>query len=133
MRVAMAADRRAARGRRNALAGMMAEEAAARAYELEGAEVLARRCRLGGGELDIVAREGDVLVFVEVKRRQRGLTDEAPVSERQWRRLETAAEQYMLEHAQETGVVPRCRFDLAVMGPDGRASVIRNAHSAEQY
>ncbi|MEM6354937.1 MAG: YraN family protein [Pseudomonadota bacterium] len=133
MRVSLPSDRRRERGRRNALAGSMAEDAVARIYRAEGAEVLERRRRMQGGELDIVAREGDVLVFVEVKRRKRGLDAEPPVSARQWRRLETAAEEYMLEIAQETGVTPRCRFDLAVMASDGGCEMIRNARSAEQY
>ncbi|MEO1531174.1 MAG: YraN family protein [Pseudomonadota bacterium] len=133
MRVSMPSDRRRTRGHRNAMAGLMAEEGVARAYESDGAEILARRCRMQGGELDIVAREGDVLVFVEVKRRRAGLGGDCPVGARQWRRLETAAEEYMLRHAQQTGVVPRCRFDLAVTGPDGVSAVIINACSAEQY
>ncbi|MEL6765733.1 MAG: YraN family protein [Pseudomonadota bacterium] len=115
------------------MAGLLAEEGVARAYEAGGAEILAKRCRMQGGELDIVAREGDVLVFVEVKRRKSGLEGECPVGTQQWRRLETAAEEYMLRHARETGVMPRCRFDLAVTRPDGVSTVIRNACSAEQY
>jgi putative endonuclease len=53
---------RAARGR----AG---EDAAAALLEAHGYRIVARNVRLPGGEIDIIARDGDVVVFVEVKAR----------------------------------------------------------------
>jgi len=53
---------RAARGR----AG---EDAAAALLEAHGYRIVARNVRLPGGEIDIVARDGDVVAFVEVKAR----------------------------------------------------------------
>ena len=109
---------------------MAAEETAARLYEARGATVLARRLRTAEGELDLVVRQGDVLVFVEVKRRAGRLVD-SPVSRRQWQRLENAALRYMMDVQNETGVQPYCRFDVALAGPDGRLRIIENARSFE--
>ena len=53
---------RAARGR----AG---EDAAAALLEARGYRIVGRNVRLPGGEIDIIARDGDTVVFVEVKAR----------------------------------------------------------------
>ena len=49
--------------------GRRGEDAAARLYRSLGYEVIARNCRLPGGELDLVARRGREVVFCEVKTR----------------------------------------------------------------
>jgi putative endonuclease len=49
--------------------GASGEEAACRLLRKQGCQILARNFRCRGGELDIVAREGEVVVFVEVKER----------------------------------------------------------------
>ena len=122
-------ERRRTRGRINHLAGLMAEDAVDRAYRDRGAAVLARRRQTPAGELDLVARDGDVVVFVEVKHRRRGAPDDAPVSRKQWRRLELAANHYMLSEVGETGAMRGCRFDVALVGPDGMAHIVENARS----
>ena len=121
--------RRRRQGRQNALAGVCAEEGVARSYAHAGAEILSRRCRTPGGELDIVAREGDILVFVEVKRRKRAELCDAPISVRQWQRLEQAATHYMIAFVDKTGAVGGCRFDVALVAQDGSARIIKNARS----
>ena len=52
--------------------GLAGEDHAARHYERLGFEVLARRHRTRFGELDLVARDGGLLVFAEVKTRRAG-------------------------------------------------------------
>ena len=52
--------------------GRRGEELAAQHFERLGFEVLARRHRTRFGELDLVVRDGGVLVFVEVKTRRPG-------------------------------------------------------------
>ena len=52
--------------------GRRGEELAAQHLERLGFEVLARRHRTRFGELDLVVRDGGVLVFVEVKTRRPG-------------------------------------------------------------
>ena len=114
---------RARRGAASYRAGLAAEDGVARLYQLAGAAILARRWRVPEGEIDLIVRDGDALVFVEVKRRRRPLSED-PVKPRQWRRLEAAALRYMM--LAETGDAP-LRFDLAIVGEDGTAEVIKNA------
>lgn len=53
----------------SSLAGRAGEDAAARFLESLGYRILQRNLRGPGAEIDLVAREGDTLVFVEVKAR----------------------------------------------------------------
>jgi putative endonuclease len=57
------------RRRRNDAKGRRAETIAALFLQLKGYRILARRVRTRVGEIDLVARKGDTLVFVEVKAR----------------------------------------------------------------
>lgn len=50
--------------------GRWAESAAALYLRCKGYKILARRARTRAGEIDIIARRGDTLVFVEVKMRR---------------------------------------------------------------
>ena len=52
--------------------GRAAEAAAAALLEAHGYRIVGRNVRLPGGEIDIIAREGDTVVFVEVKARSGG-------------------------------------------------------------
>ena len=61
--------------------GKRGEDLACRALRRRGYAVLARRYRTRWGEIDIVARDGDTLVFVEVKtRRSTGSAVRSPQS-----------------------------------------------------
>jgi putative endonuclease len=72
--------------------GRGAETLACWYLRLKGWQVLARRARVPGGEVDIVARRGRVLAFVEVK--ARASEESAAMSLDQWRlrRVAVAAE-----------------------------------------
>ena len=56
--------------RRNEQHGRNAETVAAWFLRLKGYRILARRVRTHVGEIDLIARHGDTLVFVEVKARR---------------------------------------------------------------
>ena len=91
--------------------GSEGEEAAARHLASLGYTVLARRFRTRRGEIDLVAQDGDTLVFVEVKSRSAagfGRPAEA-VDARKRSRLRRAAEVYLLRHG---GGDRPCRFDV---------------------
>ena len=60
--------------------GRLGEEAAARFLEGRGWRILARNVRRRFGEIDIVARDGAILVFVEVKTHRR----HSPFAGRLW-------------------------------------------------
>lgn len=90
-----------------------------------GFELVARNVRAGGAEIDIIAREGPLLCFVEVRRRRRTLDALVSVDGKKQRRLVRAATAYLARLRS----VPRCRFDVAVVGPDG-IELVRGAFEA---
>jgi putative endonuclease len=74
-------------------------------------EILERNFRSRAGEIDIVARDGDVLVFVEVKERSdasHGAAVEAVTGPKR-RRVIRAAERWAAAHHQSES---RIRFDV---------------------
>lgn len=106
------------------------KERLARSYlERRGLSLLARNYRCRRGEIDLVMRECDTLVFVEVRFRasNRFGTPAETVDLRKQRRLAAAAAHYLQHHPSP---LP-CRFDvLAVSGGD-RIDWIRDAFQAE--
>ena len=104
--------------------GQAAEVAAAEFLTSAGMRVVERNVRFALGELDLVCRAGETLVFVEVKCRQArwGDAPAAAVSWRKQRRLVQLAQLYL--KARGLGEV-RCRFDVVAVteGGDGRLAV----------
>jgi putative endonuclease len=100
--------------------GRAAEEAAAAHLGRAGLSVLARNVRLPEGEIDLVCREGDVVVFVEVKCRrvEWGDAPAAAVSPFKRRRLVRLAQHYLKWRRLER---MRCRFDVVSVTVDGAA------------
>jgi putative endonuclease len=121
------------RGRTAHHAGHAAEQATARTYQARGAQVLETRLKTPEGEIDLVLRDGDTLVFVEVKQRKNNTEFASPVTARQWERLENAANHYMVECHRKTGVHPVCRFDVALVAHDGQVQIIENARGFDTY
>lgn len=97
--------------------GDRGERAAARFLRRRGCRILLRGYRTPQGEIDLIARDGDTLVFVEVKSRRRGEPAEAVTPEKQ-RRLTLAALHFL--KANRLLDTP-CRFDVvAIVWPDDR-------------
>lgn len=94
--------------------GRWAEGLCVLALRTTGWRILARRFRAPVGEIDIVARRGRVVAFVEVKaRRGDGL---APTPDaRQRRRIARAAALFVARHPALEGC--DLRFDLMVVRP----------------
>ena len=107
--------------------GRWAEAAAARWLEERGCSVRARNIRLAGGEIDLVVRDGDTDVFVEVKARREGGRAAEAVSADKRRRLGRAAALWAAKEG-----VPRggCRFDVVTVEGEGEAVVIRRIRGA---
>jgi putative endonuclease len=121
--------------RRRLALGESGEAIAARALRRAGYRILAERYACPLGEVDLVARDGGTLVFVEVK--TRSSADRYPPGEavhlRKQRQIARVAEHYLA--AIGAGAVP-CRFDVvAITVPEGggppRIEVIRDAFPAE--
>lgn len=115
------------RGQVGYYSGIGAEEAVARDYEGQGARVMARRWRSGAGEIDLVLRQGDVTVFVEVKRGVTHALAAERVSYRQRQRMMAAAQIYM---AREDPFA-EMRFDIALVDHGGRIELLCNAVFAD--
>jgi putative endonuclease len=116
------------------LLGDRGEREAARYLRRQGFRILVRGYRTPRGEVDLIARDGNTLVFVEVKTRRQGEPAEAVTHEKQ-RRLTLAALQFLKRHHL---FEQRSRFDVvAIVWPDlDRAPAIehiRNAFEAVEY
>ena len=81
--------------------GRRAETIAAWWLRLQGWRILAQRARVPGGEVDLVARRGKILAFIEVK--QRATRDAAAWSldEYRLRRVAVAAERLSPRYARD--------------------------------
>lgn len=78
---------------RPTLVGRCTEEIAAQWLRMAGMVVLDRNRRAAGGEVDIVARDGQTLVFVEVRARREGswVGGGQTIDGRKWARLRRCA------------------------------------------
>lgn len=107
--------------------GKWGEGVAGRFLQEKGYRLLDTNYRCRWGEVDIVAREGDQLVFVEVRTRrsvQYG-TPEESVTAAKARRLVATAQDYLRQRGQE-GV--EWRIDLIAINLDGDRRVQEIAH-----
>lgn len=99
--------------------GKHGEDEACDYLRAQGLALVARNVRYRAGELDLVMRHGEVLVFVEVRVRGESRYGEAAdsVGWRKRRRLIRAAQLFL----QTLPATPRCRFDVvAIDERDGR-------------
>ena len=94
----------------------LSAEGRAMAYLLaKGFRIVARRWRCPAGEIDIVARRGKLLIFVEVKARDK-LDDAAySVTERQKRRIASAAAAWLAGNPDPA--IQDMRFDAILIAP----------------
>lgn len=97
--------------------GLEAEDAAAEFLAAQGYTLITRRFKAGGGEIDLVALDGEVLAFVEVKLRRGKSADplEAMDLHKQTRILE-AAQIYLSRY---DGPECEVRFDVVAVTPKG--------------
>ena len=112
--------------------GRIGEDLACRELERRGYEIVARRYRRRGGELDIIARDGGTMVFVEVKAREGrrfGEAAEAVTWIKRCRLTQVALEYVARQRL--TGCA--CRFDVVsvqVGGGEPIVEVFQNAFEA---
>ena len=117
--------------------GNRGEEIAAAYLEQKGYAILERQFRTPVGEIDLIARDGRTLAFIEVKTRRstRYGQPAAAVGREKQRRITRAAMWYMM-NKQRQGAAPPCRFDVAEVyaSPDGAWSVrhLENAFEASE-
>ena len=113
--------------------GSKAEDIAAEYLASRGFRIIERNFTVRGGEIDIIAIENGVYVFVEVKSSMvPGFDPIEQVTRRKIRFLKRAAELYLMKH----GLIDRveCRFDVVTVrfGSGGRTEV-RHYRDAFNY
>jgi putative endonuclease len=107
--------------------GQWGERIAALHLEARGYAILDRNWRCGAGEIDLVARDAETVVFVEVKTR-RGRAYGAPeeaLTPRKAEKLMRLGQQYVYEH--DLGDVD-WRIDLIAVELDERGRMLRCEH-----
>ncbi|HZR23336.1 MAG TPA: YraN family protein [Vicinamibacterales bacterium] len=103
--------------------GKLGEDLAVRELERRGWAILARRYRRRGGEIDIIARDRDTIVFVEVKTRDGdafGDGSEAVTALKQHRIVQLATDYLMRHHL----TACPCRFDVVSIRFDAGSPTI---------
>jgi len=113
-------------GRRTAkqIDGDAGERLAESYLEKKGLLLVERNFRCKGGEIDIIMRDGEALVFVEVRTRAPGKFGgaAASVTPRKQARLVIAAQIFLQRYREP----PSCRFDVVAID-NGQIDWIRNA------
>ena len=109
--------------------GRAGEEAAVRFLHEQGYRIVERNYRCRFGEIDLIARDGETLAFIEVKtRRSRAFGPPAlAVTTEKQRHLVKASQMYL---AQRGKACEFCRFDVVTIEMDAHTlqmEIIKNA------
>ncbi|MEO0486186.1 MAG: YraN family protein [Pseudomonadota bacterium] len=110
------------------LKGLGAEDGVERFYQARGAETVARRWQRPGGEVDLIMRDREGLIFVEVKSSRTIDRALARLGASQIARLLSCAEEFLATWP--SGSLTNLRFDVAAVDGTGRIEVVENALSA---
>ncbi|WP_207787843.1 YraN family protein [Candidatus Thiosymbion oneisti] len=114
---------------RLARSGGDTERLACTYLQAEGLRLLEPNYRCRRGEIDLVMREGDTLVFVEVRFRasSRFGTPAETVNIHKQHRLAAAAAHYLRYHPTKLA----CRFDVIAVSGNNHINWIRNAFNVQ--
>ena len=116
------------RGQRAYCAGAAAEDQVAQNYARRGFDEERRRWRGQRGEIDLVMRDGDALIFVEVKKSDSFEHAAESLGARQMARIYGAAEEYLANAP--LGQLTETRFDVALVDGHGAIRIVENAFGA---
>lgn len=124
-------DRAARHDRRTRLRGLAGEAAASLVLTAKGYRILERRFRTPRGEIDLIARRGRLILFVEVKARPTIARALEAITERQRRRIVEAAQAWMAT-ARE---IDDCdfRFDVVAIAADALPRHLEGAFTADGF
>jgi len=111
-------------GARSYHAGLAAENQVARIYERSGRAVCARRWRGSGGEIDLIARDGAEVIFIEVKQSRTHAMAAEHLTRRQMDRIFASASEFLAGEPQGQNTV--VRFDVALVDAAGRIDIVEN-------
>nr|WP_231727251.1 YraN family protein [Kordiimonas lipolytica] len=108
--------------------GRKAEEFAAWFLRLKGYSILEERYRSSYGEIDLIARRGKLIAFIEVKSRKTDRDARESVTFRQRGRIEKAAVDWLARHKEMNASV---RFDVIAIVRGSLPSHIKDAWRPE--
>ncbi len=106
-------------------AGRVAEDVVANDYLRRDHRIAAQRWRGQAGEVDLIARDGDTVIFVEVKKSRSFAQAATRLARRQMDRICAAASEFLMHEPR--GQLTDVRFDLALVNSGGAVQVIENA------
>jgi putative endonuclease len=106
-------------------AGAAAEDIVAQNYQRRGHALAQKRWRGSAGEIDLIIRDGDGFVFVEVKKSRTHAQAAQRLGRRQMGRIYRAASEYIA--SAPNGQLTDVRFDVATVDQAGSVNVIENA------
>jgi putative endonuclease len=101
--------------RRAVRSGQWAESIASWLLRAKGYRIVARSWRCPAGEIDIIARRGQALVAIEVKRRASAQDAADAIQARQRRRIVRAAEAFVARNPENAAL--NIRFDAVLVVP----------------
>lgn len=123
-----ASSARARKGRRAYHAGCAAEDQVARLYDRAGRPICARRWRGMGGEIDLIARDGSEVIFIEVKQSRTHAEAAEHLTQRQIARICASASEFLA--GEPLGQNTDVRFDVALVDAAGQIEILENAFAA---
>ncbi len=109
-------------------AGLAAEDQVAQIYARSGRPIAARRWRGSCGEIDLIARNGAEVIFIEVKKSRTHAQAAARLSQRQIDRIYGAASEFLT--GEPLGQATDVRFDVALVDSCGRIELCENVFAA---
>lgn len=116
---------RSSRGLSNYHAGHAAEASVARLYEDRGIAICGRNWRGITGEIDLIGRQGDAVIFIEVKQSRTHDLAASHLSQAQIGRIFATVDEFLA--GEPKGLLTDVRIDLALVDGTGRIDVLENA------
>jgi len=110
-------------------AGLAAEDLIARNYRRRGHQIVAQRWRGKRGEIDLIVRDDNSIVFVEVKQSRDFDAALSHVRPAQVRRLYATGEEFLA--TQPDGSLTDVRFDVALVNGSGAVQILENAFGVQ--
>jgi putative endonuclease len=115
-------------GARSYQAGLAAEAQVEQLYTRSGRQVCARRWRGSAGEIDLIARDGAEVIFIEVKHSKTHAMAAEHLSHAQMARIYGAASEFI--GGEPAGQLTPVRFDVALVDGRGQIAIVENAFAA---
>jgi putative endonuclease len=97
-------------------------------YTRSGRPICARRWRGSSGEIDLIARDGAEVIFIEVKHSKTHAQAAERLGPRQMTRIYGAASEFI--GGEPAGQLTPVRFDVALVDGRGQIEILENAFAA---